>query len=52
MDSGKAKAVKCVDGVFQLLEEDIPKVEPGKLVIKVAFATVNPHDRYAVEAHK
>ena len=40
------RIVKNVGGDFKLINEPIPKPGKGQVLIKVAYSTVNPYDRY------
>ena len=45
--------VSFKNGAFGLHEEDLPlKLEKGKILIKVAFSTCNPTDRYTFQLAK
>ena len=44
----KARFVKFTNGEYQLVEEDIPQPQAGKLLIRVAYSTVNPIDGYLI----
>ena len=40
--------VSYVDGEYKLVTEEIPQPGAGKVLIKISYTTVNPHDRYVI----
>lgn len=46
------KYLKNVDGEYQFVTEEIPKPAAGQVLIKIAYSTVNPVDKYMLHRFK
>lgn len=52
MESNDNPAFQYKDSSFQIVKGQKPKPEKGHVLIKVAYSTINPFDRYLYDVTK